>query len=215
MIAQMVCRTMPRIPGSPCLSSPPDDICNFFATFLEGTREHAPYFALSADKQENEADVARVLSEEMLRRGDESFHSVQSRRQGSDPPDCEAIGRSGQRVGIEVTELVDGGAIKGAITGTSTPHRSVTPSTAIGIISGILRRKDRGNVRGGPYDLYILVICCDDPCFLDHEVLAGIREAAFERTRLIDLAYFLTSYDPWQRCCPYIELALTVNSNDA
>ena len=68
-------------------------------------------------------------------------------------------------------------------------------------------KKDRADARGGIYDVYILVIYSDDPSFLDYESLEAVREAKFERTSLIDHAYFLTSYDPWKRCCPYIKLA--------
>lgn len=196
------------------MSTDPDDLREYFATCFDGVRQHAPYFALSADRQENEADVARVLREEMLRRGEQSFHSIQSRGQGNDPPDCEAIGSNEERVGIEITELVDGRAIEGAVRGTNVPHKAVAPRAVVERISTVIRKKDRANVQGGRYDLYILVICCDDPCYLDYEVMLAIRDARFTRPRLIDRAYFLASYDPWQGCCPYIELAWSDDSSD-
>ena len=188
-------------------SRQPDDVPDFFAESCKKTRNHAPYFALSADKQENEVDVACLLREEMLRRGEESYHSIQSRGPGKDPPDCEAIGNSGERVGIEVTELVEKSAIEGAIRGTDTLHEPIAPLAAVKRISDIVQKKDRADVRGEQYDLYILVIYCDDPCFLTHDVLVSIREARFERTCLIGRVYFLESYNPWQKCCPYVELA--------
>lgn len=187
------------------------ELSEFFATGLKGVRKHAPYFSLSEAKQENEADVACVLREELVRRGSESYHSIQWRQLGTDPPDCEATGINGERVGIEVTELVDPGAIRAAINGNGSPHDSVAPLTVVRTISEIIRKKDHANVRGETYDVYILVIYSDDPCFLDYESLAAIREAKFERTSLINRAYFLASYDPWKRCCPYIELALVTN----
>lgn len=184
----------------------PDDMRDFFES-CKGIRKHAPYFTLSKDKQENEAEVVRVLREEMLRRGEEAYHSIQSRGPGNDPPDCEAIGNSGESVGVEVTELVDESALKGASRGTVTPHESIAPLDVVEKISEIIQKKDRADVRGEQYDLYILVIYCDDPCFLTHDVLVSIREARFERTCLIDRVYFLESYNPWQKCRPYVELA--------
>lgn len=194
-----------------CMTKPTCELSEFFATCLEEAREHAPYFALSSAKQENEADVARVLREELVRRGAESYHSIQPRQPGTDPPDCEATGDNEKRVGIEVTELVDESAIKAAIRGDGSPQNSVAPLTVVKRISEIIRKKDRADVRGETYDLYILVIYSDDPCFLDFETLAAIREAKFGRTSLVDRAYFLASYDPWKRCCPYVELALVAD----
>ena len=196
------------------MSREPDDLPDYFETCFDGMRQHAPYFALSEDKQENEADVTRVLREEMLRRGEASYHSIQSRGQGKDPPDCVAIGSNKERVGIEVTELVDERAVERAVRGMVVPHNPVAPQAAVERISTVVRKKDCANVQGGRYDLYILVIYCDDHCFLDYEVMVAIREARFTRPRLIDRAYFLASYDPWQRCCPYIELAWSANSSD-
>lgn len=191
-----------------------NDLSVFFAESCIGIRKHAPYFALSADKQENEVDVACMLRKEMLRRGKESYHSIRSRGPGNDPPDCEATGNSGERVGIEVTELVEESAIQGAIKGTDTHHEPIAPLAAVKRISDIIKRKDRADIRGEQYDLYILVIYCGDPYFLIHDVLVSIREARFQRTRLIDRAYFLESYNPWQMCCPYVELSLSADSSD-
>lgn len=188
------------------------ELSEYFATGLEGVRKHAPYFALSEVKQENEADVAHVLRDELVRWGEESYYSIRSRQPGDDPPDCEAVGSNGERVGIEVTEFVDQSAINAAKKGGQYSHQSITPLTVVENISEVIRKKGRADVRGETYDRYILIIYCDDPLFLDYESLMAIREAKFDCTNLIDRAYFLTSYDPWKRCCPYIQLALAVDS---
>ena len=113
----------------------------FFAACSKEIRQHAPYFALSADKQENEVEVARVLREEMLRRGEESYDSIRSRRLGNDPPDCEAVSSNQERVGIEVTELVDEQAVKEASRGTAVLHNAVAPLSAVERISTIVGQK--------------------------------------------------------------------------
>ena len=99
------------------MNKPICELSRFFERSLEEVRKYAPYFALSSAKQENETDVAHVLREELVRRGGESYQSIQSRNPGTDPPDCEALGSNGERVGIEVTELVHQNAIEAAVKG--------------------------------------------------------------------------------------------------
>ena len=80
-------------------------------------RKHAPYFALSKDNQLNEVEVVRVFNSELKNWGVDHFHSIGARGLGKDPPDCEAIDNGGERIGIEVTELVDGIAVASANNG--------------------------------------------------------------------------------------------------
>lgn len=175
---------------------------------LEGIRPHAPYFALSAKQEENEIGVIQTLNEELERQGEMPLHSFKSRGQGKDPPDCEATDDEGRRIGIEVTELVDGTAIAASREGNFVRQDLPEVQSVVETVSDIIRRKDSAKVCGGPYDQYILVIYCDDPGYLDHQVLEAIREKQFDPTRLIDRAYFLASYCPWEGSCPLIELQL-------
>ena len=181
---------------------------NFFATFLNGVRKYAPYFALSSSRQNNEFNVAVALSQELRKRGKEPFHSILLRGRGNDPPDCEAKDSHGKRIGIEVTELVDGDSISAAKKGESFSQDTLKPSEVTENITAKIRKKDGADVKGGTYDEYILIIYCDDPRFLDYEILDAIRKEQFAPTRLIDRVYFLESYCPWEKCCPYIELRL-------
>ena len=185
-----------------------DNNNNFDFTLLDGVRGHAPYFALSYCREQNEIEVAHVLNEELRNRGKESFHSIVSRGQSNDPPDCEARGNNEERIGIEVTELVDEYSIVAAKKRELFIQDILPPLHVIEQISTIIRRKDGAIVKGGPYDSYILIIYCDDPMFLDHGIQNAIRNAQFGPTSLIDRAYYLESYLPWEKCCPYIELRL-------
>ena len=189
-------------------SNPTDNSSDFYAAFPEGIRGYAPYFSLSTSRQDNEVEVVSVLSEQMMKQKKEYFHSIVPRGQGNDPPDCEARGINRERIGIEVTELVDGDSIATAKKGESISQGNLSPHDVIETISTIIARKDSADVKGGPYDQYILIIYCDDPLFLDYEILEAIRKAQFDPTSLIDRAYFLESYCPWEKCCPYIELRL-------
>lgn len=191
------------------MTKPFDKNNDFSEMFLEGVRKHAPYFSLSSNRQLNEVDVAYLLSEELSKQGEDSFHSVTSRGRSNDPPDCEAIGDKGERIGVEVTELVDGPSIAAAKGGDVNLQEAWKPSRVIEKITCIIRRKDRVVPKGGPYELYILVVICDDPLILDYENLEAIRDFNFPGTQLIDRAYFLWSYCPFEKRCPYITLRLS------
>ena len=191
-------------------SQPMDEkLLAFFEDIEQQVRKYAPYFSLSKDKQQNEFEVVYLFNQELKGRGVEHFDSITVRGPGKDPPDCEAIGNNGERIGIEVTELVDGDAIASAKNGKLIDHNVPIPlSQVIEKVSAIVSRKDRAIVKGGPYDLYKLIIYCDDPEYLDFEIHNAIRNSRFGQTKLIDHAYFFESYDPWKKCCPYIELRL-------
>lgn len=188
---------------------PSDKDNDFFETFPEGVRKHAPYFSLSSNRQINEADVAYLLSKELSKRGEESFHSVTSRGGSNDPPDCEAIGDKGERIGIEVTELVDGCSIAAAKARDVSSREIWKPSRVFEKIACVIRRKDRAVPKGDPYELYILIVYCDDPLILDYENLEAIRDSNFPATQLIDRVYFLQSYCPFEKRCPHIKLRLS------
>ena len=185
-----------------------DSSDDFFATFLDDTRKYAPYFALSSSRQDDEASVVFVLNQELEMRGQEPFRSVTPRGQGNDPPDFEARDNLGKRIGIEVTELVDGRSIAAEENGSHVSQLSFTPTKAITDISARIRKKDGADIKGGSYDQYILIIYCDDPRFLDSEILNAVRGTQFGSANLIDRAYFLQSYCPLEKCCPLVELRL-------
>ena len=169
----------------------------FLNELLNEARQYAPYFALSKDKQQNELEVVHLFNQELKNRGASYFDSIFSREPGQDPPDCEAIGNGGERIGIEVTELVDGDAITSAKKREMLDQDLPIPSQqVINEVSAIIRRKDNAIVKGEPYDLYILIIYCDDPKFLDFEIISELRNKRFRPTNLIDHAYFLESYNP-------------------
>jgi len=58
-------------------------------------------------------------------------------------------------------------------------------------------------VKGGRYDLYLLIVYCDAPKFLDFEIHNKLRNERIGRTKLIDHTYFLESYNPWQKLFLY------------
>ena len=123
------------------MNIPRENSDKFFATFPNGVRKYAPYFALSSSRQDNETSVADALSQELRKRGKEPFHSIVPRGQSNDPPDCEAKDSHGKRIGIEVTELVDGNSISAAKNGVHIFQDALKPSEVTEIITTIIRKK--------------------------------------------------------------------------
>ena len=188
---------------------PSEKDIDYFATLSEGIRKHAPYFSLSSNRQTNETDVVHLLIEGLSKHGEVAFNSVTSRGESNDPPDCEAMGDNGEWIGIEVTELVDGPSIAAAKDEDVNFQEIWKPSRVIEKVACIIRRKDRAVLKGGPYDLYILIVYCGDPVILDYDNIEAIRASSFPATQLIDHAYFLWSYCPIEKRCPHIKLRLS------
>ncbi len=137
-----------------------------------------------------------------------------------------------RKIAIEVTELVNGDAIRIAkqerenaiqgnpdrtrlsikdIQGGEEDFLPMSPSVVIQEISERIRRKDikHERVKGGPYDIYILIIYCADPEYLTFDILNEIKKATWHPTSLIDRVYFLQDYYPGEKRCPYIELKIS------
>jgi hypothetical protein len=112
-----------------------------------------------------EYGVVQSFHESLSAVGEAFFNSYESRGEGNDPPDCEAQSLSGQRIGIEVTELVDGASIGAAKVGHATGWGPpFTESDILRELGERIARKDKPtDVKGGPYDQYLLVIYCDEP----------------------------------------------------
>lgn len=182
----------------------------FIDTVKASGRKHAGYFTWKPDRIVQEVGVVRVLHESLAHSGQGFFHSYKSRGEGNDPPDCEALSNAGERIGIEVTELVDEGSIKAAKAGHPIPWVPFPKGELWDKLAEVIKGKDDPfAVRGGPYCQYVLVIYCDEPRVLDYQLIEYVRAAQFSRTRLINRAFLLFSYNSWEECCPYIELRLS------
>ena len=181
----------------------------FIETVKANVRAHAGYFSWLTDRDVEELGVVQSLHDSLAQYGESFFHSYQLRGRGSDPPDCEAISNSGGRVGLEVTELVDSNSVEAAKVGRSIPWNAFSQETLRHIlIERIAKKDDALQVKGGPYDKYILVVYCDEPRVLDYHLIEYVRSEHFPKTKLIDRAFLLFSYNPREKCCPYIELKL-------
>lgn len=125
-----------------------------------------------------------------------------------DPPDCTAKTSSGELVGIEVTELVDGKHL------TLDPKQWVDGRVAEWdseklhkLLARLLTSKDNKKYKGGPYRRIVVIIHTDEwglyqevDKLLDRSKLPGLKQ--------IHEAYLLQSYDPspGMKRCPYFRL---------
>lgn len=75
-------------------------------------RGYADFFGWATDRDLEEWGVVSSLGESLQADNALFFSNLVRRGRPKDPPDCEARTESGERLAIEVTELVDGQAIQ-------------------------------------------------------------------------------------------------------
>ena len=78
----------------------------------EKDRGYASFYGWSTDRDLEEWGVTNTLRQALQSNGESFFDGLQQRGRGNDPPDCEAVDAKGNRIAIEVTELVCSDAIQ-------------------------------------------------------------------------------------------------------
>ncbi|HBR22279.1 MAG TPA: hypothetical protein DD713_06910 [Nitrospiraceae bacterium] len=180
-----------------------------WATIKKNTRQHAGCFSWTSDRHRHieEVGVVQILHESLEKCGMVFFHSPKSRGDSKYPPDCEALSPNGERVGIEVTELVDSDSIKASKCQRHTQQEPWSKSYLLKELRTRINTKDNPpQVKGGPYSQYLLIIYCDEPRVLHYDLIEYIRSIKFGPTKLLNRIFFLVSSNPWDR--PFIELEL-------
>ena len=141
---------------------------DFFEVCEQNSRGYADYFSWRTDRIVEEIVVVKILDESLHENNLRFFRNYRSRGEGNDPPDCEAISLSGEAIGIEVTELVDGNSIAAVKRNQPTFDEPFSKTELYEQLETRIEKKDQASeVQGGPYSSYILVIYCDDPRILD------------------------------------------------
>jgi hypothetical protein len=166
------------------------------------------FFSWAPARELEEFGVADELRQSLDRKRQASFSELRARGRGNDPPDCEAVDPRGNRVAIEVTELIDPTAI--ACFKKGLPY-NWTDWSREKLVSGLERLLDAkanryGTLKGGPYRKYVVAIHTDEPMLpfdTARELLHGHR---FTRRPTVDRSFLVISYDPKLKCCPVIEL---------
>jgi len=120
-----------------------------------------------------------------------------------DPPDCEAL-VDGERSGIEVTELVHRKALELSIRGDE-KFFAWEKLDLCDALQALIARKDRADVKGGPYKRYILVIHTDEMSLVRDTVERFLAGASFQAQFITD-AFLGLSHE--KGGCPVFKLAL-------
>ena len=173
-------------------------------------RGYADFFGWSLDRDIEEWGIVTNLAESMEIDGKVLFTNLKRRGRGNDPPDCEALDNNGRRIAIEVTELVDGKAIKDYKSSGIYKWADWNKSKFISFLESILSRKDSRypKLKEPPYEGgYIVVIFTDEP-MLNRSVVASYLQGHVFKMSYITRAFLLMSYDPEIKRCPYYELTI-------
>lgn len=123
-----------------------------------------------------------------------------------DPPDCIAHTSSGERVGIEVTELVNWQHITWKEEQWEDGRVKVWSSEEFNnFLHRLLTSKDGKTYKGGPYERIVVIIHTDE-WGLDRKTEKLLDKSRLPDLEQIDEAYLIQSFDPSQNCCPYLRL---------
>ena len=187
------------------MTTPSNEDEKYWETFLSGIRAYAPGVSLTTDKRDNELGCVRQLFELLPSSPD----CIKSRGEGEDPPDCEAIWANGERIGIEVTELVcqqivaheqrDLKKRQGILSycGAEITNERERPdfwsdSEVVEKINWIIAKKDKTDTwKGGSYSAGWLLIVTDDPLVSDHRIIERVYEENFGPARSFDKVFYL------------------------
>jgi len=175
----------------------------------EKARGYADYFGWATDRDLEEWGVLTSLFESMDKEGTLPYTNLRMRGRGNDPPDCEGLNTEQKRVAIEVTELVDGDAIKNFKAGAIYEWAEWDRGKFLERLHGLLKQKDEKfpKLLEPPYEGgYAVVVFTDEPELPAQNVLAYLEGHVFTELQHITEALFLVSYDPKENCCPYFQL---------
>lgn len=186
-------------------------------TFVKNHRPHAGHFSWETDRALEECGVLQEFQKSLRQQERLFFWEPFHRGEQNDPPDCEAKGTDGGRVGIEITELVDSKSCAAARDACSYSPKEWEDSF-VPTVQQIVSKKDSARaVKDLPYDDYVLLMFSDEPSLVLSVVEQKIYDHVFEPTALITRAFLLISYDPWMKSYPCYELRIKnkVASTDA
>jgi len=174
-------------------------------------RKYAAFWAIGAalgDKRLDELGAVEGLLEGMRVRGDIRYErpTVSPR----DPPDCVAHTPAGDRVAMEVTDLIDEESVRRSQRdGLTAVAHTWTHAELLAKLDERLRSKDGKALKGGPFERYVVVITTDEPMLSPEPVETWLSAASFGPFSSIDEAYLLFSYFPNHLGRPYISLRIT------
>jgi hypothetical protein len=175
---------------------------------IKKQRKHASFFEWP-QKDTKELSVVKCLLESLGKTGSCSYFNPSSVKK--DPPDCIAQDKSGNIVGIEVSELVDLKTVRDAQQNKAYP-KYWDKQEVLDQIQSIISKKDKKKFHEGPYSSIVLVIFTDETFLDPDDVIPYLKQHKFAKTNQIDEIYLLFSYDPRYHTCPFRKLKAADNS---
>ena len=170
-----------------------ESIADELDAVIRKRRKYSAFFDWP-DKKIKEWDVVCELLRSMRARGDYRYtNKVES--VDDDWPDCVIRDVGGVQVGVEVTELVDQKAIEMCERGNNV-YREWSDQAVREKVAQILNRKDEKAHHGDLYGKLILVIHNDEIDLPSFRLFPILDASPFLRTRNIDEAYIICSYEP-------------------
>jgi hypothetical protein len=174
-------------------------------------RGYADFYGWSADRDIEEWGVATTLWQSLQHNGKGFFDGIKRRGRGNDPPDCEAVDFAGNRIAIEVTELVCPLAIQAYKEGRIYDWADWPKDRLIAELQHRITTKGEryGKLKDGPYDGgYVVLIFTDEPMLPFATVREIVNGHIFVRPEGVTRAFLLLSHDPATQVCPCLELSL-------
>jgi hypothetical protein len=195
--------------------SPEDqtEIAKLMREALENRRGYADFFLWQTDRDLEEWGIVTSLGESLAAEGRLFFSDLSSRGRPNDPPDCEALNSNGERLAIEVTELVDGEAIrqfkKAQKEQRLVDHAEWSREKFLSKLQNRVYEKDERfpKLKGAPYSGGYIVVVHTDESELDRETVSRYLDGhSFPSSHHIARSFLLLSYDPIVERCPCFEL---------
>ena len=177
----------------------------------EKDRGYASFYGWSTDRDLEEWGVTNTLRQALQSNGESFFDGLQQRGRGNDPPDCEAVDAKGNRIAIEVTELVCSDAIQAYKQGRVYDWADWNKERLIASLEERIATKGTRypKLKDGPYEGgYVVLIYTDEPMLPIDTVRKFLDGHTFRKPEGVTRAFLLLSYDPRTKSCPYVDLAL-------
>lgn len=177
---------------------------------IRKSRGYADFFGWGRNRDLEELGVLTSLAESMQADGALFFGNIRARGRGSDPPDLEALDSEDRRVAFEITELVDGEAIKAYKAGRTYDWADWPQAKFISTIHSLLQSKNDKyyKLKDQPYPGgYVVVIFTDEPELQYPKVKTYLQGQRFLGIGKVSRAFLVLSYNPVVSRYPYYELA--------
>jgi hypothetical protein len=165
-------------------------------------KEYAPFFEWF-DKGQKELGVVEELFESL--NATKRTHLHMPRLYRPDPPDCVCENALGERVAIEVSEVVCERAAELTAQGHAV-YRRWNHGELATHIARLLCAKDAKTFNGGPYAEIVTCLFTDEPAISSEYASSQLKGPQFGAFKQLTSGFLLLSYDPATKSYPVVPL---------